>query len=243
MADQEIAKHGKNIVHLFASKQHSVAEKLREMALEIVTIVFAVSLSIWLHGLSEHYHEQQQSRAFLLGLSSDLKGDIRNLKNIAAIDRSFDENYRYLENLDPGQAPDPKRFESAYRLAWANIYFTPQRSRYEGFKSSGKLTNIENEKLLNDILTLYEMLHPEIGNSERGSKAKQEVLFKYLETELDSGDDTPQRYKLIVAPKGKRILKRMPAEAQLYERYANYAARAQRIVAAIDKLYPEAAAK
>jgi hypothetical protein len=243
MADQEIAKHGKNMIRLFASKRHSVAEKLREMALEIVTIVFAVSLSIWLHGLSEHYHEQQQTRSFLLGLNADLKRDIRTLTEIAAFDRSFDQNYRYLAGLDAGQTPDPKKFDPAYRLAWANIYFTPQRSRYEGFKSSGKLTNIENEKLLNDILTLYEILQPQIGNSEHASKAKQELLTNYLDTEVDSGDDTAQRYKLIVAPKGKRILKRMPAEPQLYERYADYAALAKRIVGAIDKLYPEGTAQ
>lgn len=43
------------------------------MALELVTIVFAVTFRIWLHGLSERRHEQQQVKTFLVGLSTSIK--------------------------------------------------------------------------------------------------------------------------------------------------------------------------
>ncbi len=54
MAEQEIAKHTKNVVRLFGNSEHDWRHKLGEMALEIITIVFAVSLSIWLHSLGDH---------------------------------------------------------------------------------------------------------------------------------------------------------------------------------------------
>ena len=76
MAEQEIAKHTKNVISLVSRNEHGWRHKLSEIGLEIVTIVFAVSLSIWLHGLGEHRHEQEQVRDFLLGLRHDLQSDI-----------------------------------------------------------------------------------------------------------------------------------------------------------------------
>jgi hypothetical protein len=75
MAELEVAKHGKNVIHLMGKKEHALAHRLREIAIEIAIIVFAVSMSIWLHGLSEHYHQQQEVRTFLVGLRADLKDD------------------------------------------------------------------------------------------------------------------------------------------------------------------------
>lgn len=50
---------------------------MREIALEISIIVFAVTLSFWLHGLGEHRHEQQQVKSFLLRLKRDIPRLIR----------------------------------------------------------------------------------------------------------------------------------------------------------------------
>jgi hypothetical protein len=241
MADQEIAKHTKKVVRVLAHPQHGVAHKLREMALEIFTIVFAVTLSIWLHGLSEHRHQQQEVRTFLLGLKSDLASDIGQLERIKASYRGFDGNYAYLAGLDAAAAPDPARFEAAYAVAQSNIFFMPIISRYEGFKSSGKLGNIEDEKLLGNILELYHSVHPQILNSEGGWRTSQRALRAYLDLELDLPDETAARYRLIVAPKAKRLLQRMATQQQLYERYQNYADGAALIIKAIDKAYPDAA--
>jgi len=83
MAELEVAKHGKNVVHLMAKKEHALSHRLREIAVEIAIIVFAVSMSIWLHGLSEHHHQQQEVRSFLVGLKGDLEGDVKALTNIS----------------------------------------------------------------------------------------------------------------------------------------------------------------
>ena len=92
MAEQEIAQHSKNIIGLVTTKHHPFAHRIREIAIEIVTIVFAVSMSIWLHGLSEHHHQQQEVRSFLLGLREDLKGDIAFLNGVKSSYHQFDDN-------------------------------------------------------------------------------------------------------------------------------------------------------
>jgi hypothetical protein len=238
MAELEVAKHGKNIVQLAVKKEHLVAHKLREIAIEIVTIAFAVSLSIWLHGMSEHRHEQKQVRTFLLGLKSDLQTDIASVKGYSEAYHSFDANFNYLAGLAPDAAPDAK-FDAAYVLADVNGFFKARNSRYEGFRLSGKLTSIEDEKLLNDILALYQEDYPAIQTSQGGWATRQQKLRAYLDDVLD-GDSTPQHYKALTAPKGKRMLRGMIASQQVYERFDAYAARARGIVKAIDAAYPDA---
>jgi hypothetical protein len=240
MADQEIAKHTKKILNVMGDREHGFAHKLREMALEVVTIVFAVTFSIWLHGLSEHRHQQQEVRSFLLGLKNDLKSDIAQLDEAARTYKDSDANYAYLASLPPGSPPDVEKFETAYLRAWANRYFIPTISRFDGFKSSGRLTNIEDEELLNDILELYQSELPQIRYSEHGWTNGQERLTAYLEQTIDDGDDLAKRYSLIVSPKGKRILKRAATFPQLYQRYGNFAKLARKIVAKIDAAYPAA---
>ena len=239
MAELEVAKHGKNIIQVAAKKEHSAAHKLREVALEIVTIFFAVSLSIWLHGASEHYHEQQQVRSFLLGLKADLQNDVAGLKNINALHHSFDKNLQYLAALDPNGRPDGAKFDAAYLYADANVFFKPANSRYEGFRLSGKLTNIEDEKLLNDIISLYQYDYDAIHISEGGWSDQQQKLRAYLDDVLD-GDSTAQHYKAVTTPRGKRLLNGLVASSQLYERLGTYAAHANRIIKAIDAAYPGA---
>jgi hypothetical protein len=236
MAELEIAKHGKNVVQLAVKKQPSVGRRLREIAIEIATIAFAVSLSIWLHGMSEHYHEQKQVRSFLLGLKSDLQTDIESIKFCAQLYRGFDTNFQYLVSLDPNAAPDAK-FDAAYASADINGYFKARNSRYDGFRLGGKLTAIEDEKLLNDILALYQEDFPAIQASQGGWSTRQQKLRGYLDDVLD-GDSTAQRYKAMTASRGKRLLKGMMTSPQLYERFDAYVERARRIIKAIDMAYP-----
>src|ERR1044071_5128761 len=80
MAEQEIIKHTKKVYKMWNSKEHGLWYKVREFLIEIFIIVFAVSLSIWLHDRSEHNHEQKEVREFLLGLRLDLLSDIKEME-------------------------------------------------------------------------------------------------------------------------------------------------------------------
>jgi len=84
MADQEVIKHVKRSYELWFSKEYSFWHKLKEFALEVFIIVFAVSLSIWLHDRSEHQHEQEEVKSFLLGLKHNLQGDIAEMEKDTA---------------------------------------------------------------------------------------------------------------------------------------------------------------
>jgi hypothetical protein len=240
MAELEVAKHGKNVIHLMTKKEHGLSHRIREVALEIAIIVFAVSMSIWLHGLSQHHHQQQEVRSFLVGLKSDLERDIRSLTEIKEGYKGFDANYAYLAELDPDKQPDWEKFKAAYAASDANWYFLPAKSRYEGFVMSGKLTNIENEKLLTAILALYQGRLLEIQTSEGGWSTRQHKLRDYREAQLE-GDDDRSLFRVSTTPKGKRLLRQMATVPQLYERYQSYIDLSREIIRMIDTDYPDQA--
>ncbi|MBC7525013.1 MAG: hypothetical protein H7239_11315 [Flavobacterium sp.] len=77
------------------SKTHTFIEKLTEISIEIFIIVFAVSLSIWLHSWSEHNHQQNEVKKFLVDLKSDLIRDSDGYKkSLQSTEKNF-INYRF----------------------------------------------------------------------------------------------------------------------------------------------------
>jgi len=236
MAEQEIAKHGKQVIRLMTSKEHGLGHKLREIAIEFATILFAVLLSIWLHGWSEHRHQQHEVRTFLAGLKHDLQSDIRDIDGLIRDYKGFDANFRYLTALEPGKMPDEKTFEAAYLFMDANRFLIPNKSRFDGFMMSGKLTNIEDPELLSGILNLYQSQLSQVQTSEGGWSTRQRKLRDYRDETLEE-DSPAAHFRLLTAPRGKRILKQMFATSQHYERYQHYAAQARELIGMIDA-YP-----
>jgi hypothetical protein len=240
MADQEIAKHTK-IMWRIMNAEHGFWHKAREMLLEIVIIVFAVSLSIWLHSVGEHRHEQTQVKAFLLGLKRDIQSDQVQAREVIAFHRASDQRYAYLAALDAKLAPDQSKFADAYRHLPMNNFLVPRLGRYEGFKSSGKLTNIENDALLEKIVNLYQYDIPKANMSSDGWKGNHRKLIDYVEDRTADDDSMASRYKMLASAAGKRQLERLVTYPQLYKRYQTLIDGGNAIIKDIDQAYPDQA--
>ncbi|MFC0132324.1 hypothetical protein CR105_21580 [Massilia eurypsychrophila] len=221
--------------------EHGFWHKAGEMLLEIVIIVFAVSLSIWLHSVGEHRHEQKQVKTFLLGLKRDIQSDQAQVKQIVAFHRASDQRYAYLAAGDPKESPDGEKFDEAYRHLPMNNFLVPRLGRYEGFKSSGKLTNIENEALLEKIVNLYQYDLPKADLSSDGWKGHQKKLLAYAEQQTEEDDGLAARYKMATSAAGKRHLRQMVTYPQLYDRYQSIVDGGNAIIKDIDQAYPDQA--
>ncbi|MFM9436978.1 hypothetical protein ACFDR9_004065 [Janthinobacterium sp. CG_23.3] len=240
MADHEIAKPTKNVYNLFTPKERSLWHKAREIGQEILIIVVAVSASIWLYSIAAHRQEQQQVQSFLLGLKSDLQGDLVRLNEVIAGKRAVDANYQYLAALDANDAPAKARLDAAMALTAGDIAFSPQLGRYEGFKSSGKLMNIDNEALLEKILALYQHKLPQIQSAEGGWNSVERHFLDYMDDGVDAAAGADTRLKLLTAAKGRRLLARMAQLNQRYDSYQAYAALGKLIINDIEQAYPGA---
>ena len=78
-----IKKHGKKALGLSeqAHPPRGWRARVGEVLLEIGIIVFAITLSLWLHNWQEHRHNRARERQFLLGLRQDLGHDIAELRS------------------------------------------------------------------------------------------------------------------------------------------------------------------
>jgi len=157
---EEIKKHTQRIYKEMKNTDHSFKAKATEIVIEILIIVFAVSLSIWLHSWSEHRHEQVEAKKFLGELREDLNHDIELLQDSKDIAIRLDSNARYILALTK-QRPVKDSLLGPYtdQISFATNF---NSGRYEGFKSSGKIGTIENDSLKNSILIYYQQTLPNL---------------------------------------------------------------------------------
>ena len=135
----EIKKHTKKIYNKAMSKEHTLIEKIKDIIVEILIIVFAVSLSIWFHNWSEERHNKKDTIGFLIDLKNDLKNDS------IAIENSIED---YKKNIHTLTAKDSSQNTVFVTTSLNN-------GNFEGFKSSGKIGHIENNELRLTLLHYY----------------------------------------------------------------------------------------
>jgi hypothetical protein len=154
----EILKHSRKAMSAIKNPDHSIGHKIQEIVIEIGIIVFAVSLSIWLHGWSEHRHQQAEVNEFLVDLKGDLKQDIERLKNAKKKSETNLKDYEFIYSLTRQKVDSLKKKHGTLEANFASDITQIQfnTANYEGFKSSGKIGQIENKELKREILHYYQ---------------------------------------------------------------------------------------
>jgi len=142
MAEQEVIKHTKQVYKIWTSKSHSFWHKLKEFFIEIVIIVFAVTLSIWLHDRSEHKHQQKEVKEFLLGLRQDLLSDIKEMKDDRQSYLRQKKIFSYIISAGVHGALNPDTLRNNQQWLLNTTRLNQNNGRFEGFKASGKIGNI-----------------------------------------------------------------------------------------------------
>jgi hypothetical protein len=237
MSDQEVVKHGEKIIALMGNKEASFWQKMKDFFVEIVIIVFAVTLSIWFHNWSEHRNEQKVTKTFLLGLRYDIQTDIADTKDILQEYKRFEILYTFLSNLDGIRVPDKDSLKRAISFINTNTFLRPHKSRFNGFLSAGKIMTIENDSLTQNILTYYEEVLPELGSSEQGWLSENGLLNDYLNDHVKDFSNDISVYEVLATPKAKHISKSLIPWPQLLDRYQAVIVEGNKIIATIDKMY------
>jgi hypothetical protein len=254
MAEQEVAKHTKKVYKVWASKEHSWQHKLQEFLIEILIIVFAVSLSIWFHSLSEKSHDRHEAKQYLEGLKKDLVLDIKEMRlDISFLTKQIDF-FKYLVNnrtqninldsignnfLSLGDTQYNNNITKTTRIFTTEIYLRPNISRFDALKYSGKMNIIENKELLDEIINLYEEKIPILVNSGQSlSDYRHATLYAYLESNRYLSDSnnaafmqalkTDENLKYIF----QRIIDRTPYLINLYNDVIQHN---EKLVAMIEK--------
>lgn len=156
MAEDEIRKHTKAAYNTLLNKEKTWQHKLKDILVEIVIIVFAVSVSIWFHNLSEKWQEQSEEKTFLNELVEDLRSDTANLQSSLRFYNFSLNGMKYFSRVGAGDTLSNDSLNKYSSLFFSNTELDAHISHYEALKGSGKYDIIENKQILNDIIELHE---------------------------------------------------------------------------------------
>ncbi len=181
MADHEVAKHTKKMYKIWNSSEHGFWHKFKEFFIEICIIVFAVTVSIWFHNISEKRHDRAEGLKFLVGLKSDLQKDIVEMESDSA---GYHSQLLIFKELTDGHTNfnDSNLLKRARGIFFSSIVLIPNISRFEALKYSGKMNTIENNELLDEIINLYEEKIPRlVSDGRQASNYKSEKFGDFTE--------------------------------------------------------------
>ena len=180
MAEQEVIKHTKKVFKIWNNDSHSTWQKIKEFLLEIFIIVFAVSLSIWLHDKSEETHQQKEVKEFLLGLREDLQSDIKEMESDKFSYSKQGEAFSYIAGIKKDQAIDKDSLQKYSRWLFNTTGLLQNNGRFEGFKASGKIGTIKDKQLQNNIMDLYQEDIPSLLASTNGYISTKLKLLEFV---------------------------------------------------------------
>lgn len=183
----EISKHAKKIYRLMEKSERPLSKKIQDITIEIFIIVFAVTLSIWLHSWSEHRHQQKEVNVFLTNLKEDLKEDMSNLNSGKTHYTEFNNDYTKLLDITQLKLDSLERTNSKLPFHVQLHGKEINDGNYEGFKSSGKLGYIENEFLKQSLLIYYQKNLPAILVMDQ---YYNQFLFKIIDIKIDNAGKT-----------------------------------------------------
>lgn len=238
MAEQEVIKHTKKVYSIWTSDEHSLWHKVKEFFLEIFIIVFAVSLSIWLHEWSEHNHQQKEVKSFLIGLKGDLLHDIQEMEQDRETFQKSHAAFKYLTSIKLDETLNTDSVKKYQQFFFNNTGLNPNTGRFEGFKSSGKIGTIENEILQNDILDLYqEDVTALVSSTDYYSAGKNRLNDYYNQNVKRLSDSTDNMYTVLTSDIARNLETDLCHTGSIIERYDLCINKSRKIVNEIDEEY------
>ena len=238
MAEQEVIKHTKKVFKIWNSEEHNFWQKLKEFLIEIFIIVFAISLSIWLHDKSEHNHQQKEVKEFLLGLREDLLNDINEIKDDEESYANQGKTFRYIAGIRLNQTLNEDSIRK-YRVWLFNTTRLQENSgRFEGFKSSGKIGAIEDQTIQNDIMDLYQENIPSLLASTDAYLRSKADLNQFIQKNRKRiTDSTTNLSGILIEDEAQNICSTLTYVHEIMERYDLCVDKMKKIVSGIENKY------
>jgi len=160
--DEIIKKHTKAVYTTWTDPNKKWFHKLKDILLEVLIIVFAVSVSIWLHNWSEERKDKKEEKEFYIGLKKDLQDDVKEMVNDRAALKELLQQTIYLEKVGYGAVYNQDSLMRYSSVFFTQVQINPRITRFEALKGSGKLDIIENKTKLYNITDLYQKIFPGI---------------------------------------------------------------------------------
>lgn len=239
MAEQEVIKHTKKIFGIWKT-ENSFLHKLADFFLEILIIVFAVTISIYFHDRSELKHQRKDTKEFLLGLKQDLQTDITEMNADKDAYEHAQIIFRYIANRKLNETLNADTIKKYGGWLFSTTGLVPNNGRFEGFKSSGKIGTIENRELQNNIMDLYQEDLPSLLTSTNIYNANKNRFFEFLSANVKKiTDSTTNLDKVLSSDEAYIRVNSLNFVGEIIRRYDSCISKSRTIIKEIDKDYGE----
>ncbi|MBS7565414.1 hypothetical protein KHS38_13465 [Mucilaginibacter sp. Bleaf8] len=229
--EHEIMGHTRKIYRIVKNTNQSLPHKLKEIFVEIAIIVFAVLLAAYIEGRSEHAHEQHEVHTFLTGLRADLENDVKEMESDRRRYRYYERGFKYFSNPVNGHF-NPDSIKKYWNATMSTTGLVPNNGRYEGFKSSGKITNIEDTALQNNILDLYQENIPALISSTNSYGKMSERLQNFI---LEHMIGSNHHEQVLLMPQAQNLCASLSQASFVIQRYDEAIENSKKIIEQIEK--------
>ena len=173
---------------------------------EIVLVVIGILIALSINNWNEERKQRQQETTYYCKISEDLKADIDNIDiSVSSIDKRQRDAKTLLTNLLKIQ-DDKTVLLRDYISALRSIRFVPIKAAINDITSSGKLENLKNEDLKNEILNFYSQQNNLLGVIDGNYDQLSQKIFGYQEY-TDFGLHQVPLYKDIFGEELQQLLK------------------------------------
>lgn len=219
--------------------KESFLQKFRIFFLDILVVIIGVTLSTLLYDKITNYNQQKNVKKFLLGLKADFINDIKKMEEDKMAYNMQRKVFTYISNIkkyDTIHRTNIKKIGSEFLLNTTRL--VPNNSRYEGFKSAGKISTIESDSLQNDILDLYQEDIPSLLSSTDDYIQRKAKFINYVsDNKVKETDSTTNFYKLLATEKCYSYTQQLLGVEEIIERYDICIKRMKKISLEINKQY------
>ncbi len=205
---------------------------------DVSVVVIGIMLSLWLNDIISSYNQQKDVKTFLLGLKADFEQDVLEIENDMLSYRLQKKTFSYLSSLKVKEIISPdslkKHSESLFNFTGLVI----NNGRYEGFKSAGKLGNISDHELQNDIVNLYqEDLSSLLLSTNVYTETKRKFIDFISENQLRITDSTSNLKQLLITDRVYFLARNLSGVEEILGRYQVCAKKMRKIIARIKEIY------
>ena len=177
MSEEKVIQHTKKAIRVVGDKEKSWSARIKEFLYEIIIIVIAVSITLWMHNWNDSKHEREQEKNFLIGIRENLKGDTSSLMyciNFINLPIAYHDSVlqQVAENKINSSYIDSNSSELIN-----DMEFISDNGIFESFKSAGNLRLVENPKLLSEITSLYTSRIPFLQSNEQSMFHEREENY------------------------------------------------------------------
>ena len=238
MAEQEVAKHTKKVYKIWNNKELSFWHKVKEFFIEIIIIVFAVSLSIWLHDRSEHNHQQKEVKEFLLGLREDLLADIKEMNDDKESYLNQGKAFDYITSVKLNRFLSIDSLKKYETFLYNTTRLQQNNGRFEGFMASGKIGFIEDKIIQNDIMDLYQENIPSLLTSaDAYIRRKNQLLDFGVKNRKRITDSTTNISTILLTDEAQNLCGFLANTSEIITRYDICINKMKTIVTEIENKY------